>query len=60
MSKLKTYDVIVTTSDQWAGTVEARSRSSARRLGETEFNESNNFRQIDQEVTRISVSEVRS
>jgi hypothetical protein len=59
MSKIKNYDVTITTSDKWFGTVEARSRSSARRIAENEFNEGN-FRQIGEEITRISVSEVRS
>lgn len=59
MSTIKTYEVTITTSDQWLGNVEARSRSSARRIAENEFNEGN-FRQIGEEISRISVSEVRS
>lgn len=59
MSKLKTYDVVVTTTDQWSGTVEALSRSAARRLAQTEFDEGR-LRQTGEEIEKIAASEVRS
>ena len=56
--RLKTYDVIVTTSAEWFGTVEAKSRSAAKRLAEDEFNEGN-LKQCDEEIQRIKIQEVR-
>ena len=59
MSKVKTYEVVVTTTEKWFGTVEAKSRSAARRIGEDQFNEGE-FRQIYEQVVNVKVCEVRS
>lgn len=59
MKKLKTYEVTVTTMDKWFGTVEAKSRSTARRRADYHFNEGD-LRQIGEEIVKIKVSEVRS
>ncbi len=58
MSKVKTYEVIVSTTAKWFGTVEANSRAAAKRLGEDQFNEGE-FRQIDEEIVKVKVCEVR-
>lgn len=52
MTKLKTYNVIVNTSAEWFGEVQAKSRRTARRLAEDEFNEGN-LRQIGEEVEGV-------
>ncbi len=59
MTKLKTYEVTVTTMDKWFGTVEAKSRATARRRADYHFNEGD-LRQIEEEIVKIQVSEVRS
>jgi hypothetical protein len=59
MKKPKTYEVVVSTTAQWFGTVEAHSRAAAKRLGEDQFNEGD-FRQIEEDIVKIKVSEVRS
>ena len=58
MSKLKTYDVIVVTTDKWAGSVQAKSRAAAKQLAEDEFNEGH-FQQCDEEIQRVEILEVR-
>ena len=59
MTKLKTYEVTVTTMDKWFGTVEAKSRYAAKRLADYHFNEGD-LRQIFEEIVKIKVCEVRS
>ena len=58
MSKLKTYEVVVTTTAKWFGTVEDKSRTAAKRLGDDQFNEGD-FRQIYEEIVKIKACEVR-
>ena len=58
MSKLKTYEAIVITSAEWAGTVQATSRAEAKSLAECEFNDGN-FKQCGEEIERIKIQEVR-
>ena len=41
MSKLKSYEAIVITSAEWAGSVQAASRAEAKSLAECEFNDGN-------------------
>lgn len=52
MSKLKSFEVIVTTSGEWYGTVNAQSRREAKRLAEDAFNEGN-LRQCGEEVESV-------
>lgn len=52
MTKLKTYDVIVKTSTEWYGEVQAKSLRSAKRLAESEFDEGN-LRQIGEEFEAV-------
>jgi hypothetical protein len=56
--RLKTTDVIVVTTDKWAGTVEATSRTTARQLAEDHFNEGL-FQQCDEEIHHVEIKEVR-
>ncbi len=58
MGELKTYDVIVVTTDEWAGTVQATSRSAARKLAEAAFNDGE-FQQCGEEIERIKLKEIR-
>jgi hypothetical protein len=57
MSKLKTYDVIVVTTDEWSGTVQATSRTSARKLAEAAFNDGE-FQQCGEEIQHIKLREL--
>ena len=59
MTDLKIYEVTVTTTDEWFGTVEAKSRAAAKRLADYHFNEGD-LRQIFEEIVKIQVSEVHS
>jgi len=52
MSKLKSYEVIVKTSGEWYGTVQAKSLRAAKRLAEDEFNEGN-LTQCGEEVEAV-------
>ncbi len=52
MSKLKTYEVIVRTSGEWSGTVQAPSLVDAQRIGEQEFDEGN-LQQCGEEVETV-------
>ena len=52
MSKLKSYDVIVKTSTEWYGEIQAKSLRTAKRLAEDEFNEGN-LRQFGEEVEAV-------
>jgi hypothetical protein len=58
MTALKTYDVIVVTTDEWAGTVQATSRSAARKLAEAAFNDGE-LQQCGEEIERIKLKEIR-
>jgi hypothetical protein len=58
MRKLKTYDVTVVTTDQWAGTVQATSRAAARKLAEDAFNEGD-LQQCGEDIERIKLKEIR-
>jgi hypothetical protein len=57
MRQLKTYDVIVVTTDEWAGTVQATSRTAARRLAEDAFNEGH-LQQCGEEIRHIKLREL--
>jgi hypothetical protein len=59
MSTLKTYDVIVHTTAEWYGTVQAASRADAARIAEEQFNEGN-LTQCDEEIEGVNVEEVKS
>lgn len=59
MTDLKTYEVTLTTTQNFFGRVDARSCAEAKRLAELQFNEGA-FRQIVEEIATIKVSEVRS
>lgn len=52
MSKFKIYDVVVKTSAEWTGTVQANSLRNAKRIAEEEFNEGN-LRQCGEEVEGV-------
>jgi hypothetical protein len=52
MSKLKSYEVIVKTSAEWSGTVQAKSRSDARRIAGQEFDEGS-LQQCGEEVETV-------
>ena len=52
MSKLKSYEVIVKTSAEWSGTVQAKSRSDARRIAGQEFDEGR-LQQCGEEVETV-------
>ena len=52
MRKLKSYEVIVKTSAEWSGTVQAKSRSDARRIAGQEFDEGN-LQQCGEEVETV-------
>jgi hypothetical protein len=58
MSKMKTYDVLVVTVDEWAGSIRATSSAEARQLAEARFNEGD-LQQCGEEITRIKIVEVR-
>jgi hypothetical protein len=57
MRKLKTYDVTVVTTDKWAGTVQATSRTAARKLAEDAFNEGH-LQQCGEEIQHIKLREL--
>ena len=57
MRKLKSYDVTVVTTDEWAGTVQATSRYAARKLAEEAFNEGN-LQQCGEEIQHIKLREL--
>jgi hypothetical protein len=59
MTDLKPYDITLTTTQNFFGTVNARSCAEAKRLAEVQFKEGS-FRQIVEEIATIKVSEVRS
>jgi hypothetical protein len=59
MSELKTYDVVVIVSGQFAGLVQATSKKAAKQIAEAEFNEGN-LEQFEEEVTSVTAQEVRS
>ena len=52
MRKLKSYEVIVKTSAEWSGTVQAKSRSDARRIAGQEFDEGS-LQQCGEEVETV-------
>ncbi len=52
MSKLKSYDVIVKTTTEWYGTVNAPSLRHAKKLAEESFDEGN-LRQCGEEVEAV-------
>ncbi len=52
MRKLKSYEVIVKTSAEWSGTVQAKSRADARRIAEQEFDEGS-LQQCGEEVETV-------
>lgn len=52
MSKLKSYEVLLKTSGEWYGTVEAKSRAEARRIAEDQFNDGE-LRQCGEEIEEV-------
>lgn len=52
MSKLKDYEVILKTSAEWYGTVQAKSLRDAKRIAEDEFNEGQ-LKQFGEEVEAV-------
>jgi hypothetical protein len=52
MTKFKSYEVIVKTSGEWYGTIQAKSLRDAKRLAEDEFNEGN-LTQCGEEVEAV-------
>lgn len=52
MSKLKSYDVIVKTSGEWSGSVQAKSLDHAKRIAEQEFSEGS-LQQCGEEVETV-------
>lgn len=58
MRKLKTYDVVVVTTDEWARTVQATSRADARQLAEYAFS-AGPLQQCGEEIEHIKLEEIR-
>ena len=52
MRKLKSYEVIVKTSAEWSGTVQAKSLADARRIAGQEFDEGS-LQQCGEEVETV-------
>ena len=59
MSKLKSYDVIVKTSDEWHGGVQAKSIADAKRIAEQQFSEGN-LQQCGEEVETVIAFRLRA
>ncbi len=59
MSKLKSYEVIVKTSAEWSGTVQAKSRSDAKRIAGQEFDEGS-LQQCGEEVETVIAFKLRT
>jgi hypothetical protein len=59
MRKLKPYEVIVKTSAEWSGTVQAKSRSDARRIAGQEFDEGS-LQQCGEEVETVIAFKLRT
>lgn len=58
MRKLKSYDVIVVTKAQWAGTVQATSRADGRGLALDPLS-AGHLQQRGEEVDHITPEEIR-
>jgi hypothetical protein len=59
LRSLKSYEVTVKTSAEWYGTVQAKSRSEARRIAEEEFNEGS-LKQCGEEVETVIAFTLRT
>jgi hypothetical protein len=59
MSKLKSYEVIVKTSAEWSGAVQAKSLSEARRIAGQEFDEGS-LQQCGEEVETVIAFKLRT